>query len=129
MPPVWSWRAKPSSKKLDAKAPEGLVTDPLTVTTVPRGRLRAAAMEIVPGVAERAGAKASEAASAPAARRARVGRDIEVVDIGGSFLDTAWTETPNGRAPGRYGERSAPEALWDADRSRRWGRRAPVRAL
>src|SRR3954468_706522 len=39
-----SWTAKPSSKKLDANTPDGVVTVPSIVTTVPSGIARASAI-------------------------------------------------------------------------------------
>src|SRR5690349_6699281 len=44
MPALRSCSPKPTSKKLDAKAPLGVVTLPSTVTRLPRGSARAASM-------------------------------------------------------------------------------------
>jgi hypothetical protein len=58
------------SKKLDSKAPDGVVTEPSTVTTVPSGRLRAWPIEIASSEDwADAAAKASSAA-----KRKRRGR-------------------------------------------------------
>lgn len=44
IPAVSSWTAKPSSKKLDANTPDGVVTVPSIVTAVPSGIARTSAI-------------------------------------------------------------------------------------
>src|SRR5579862_7887165 len=115
MPPVWSWMAKPSSKLLDEKSPEGTVTDPSTVTTVPSGSWRAAPMSI--GCGSWAAASAGIAASArprtarPAARRGRLGVSREARDMGRSSrvrtVDARRPEPGHRRAGIRIASRAA----------------------
>src|SRR5580693_3352695 len=69
MPAVRSWIAKPSSKLLEEKAPEGTVTDPSTVTTLPSGMLRASAIEIGLGEEVRSATTGEAALARLAARR------------------------------------------------------------
>src|SRR6202035_424419 len=115
MPPVWSWMAKPSSKLLDEKSPEGTVTDPSTVTTVPSGSWRAAPMSI--GCESLAAADAGIAASArqktarPAARRDRLRFSREARNMGRSSWFAPWTPAaPEIRHTGEQGSgpRAAP---------------------
>src|SRR5258708_22583148 len=63
--------AKPSSKLLEEKSPEGTVTEPSTVTTVPRGRLRAAPISIGCAWSSATAAAAAAAGAAGAAASAR----------------------------------------------------------
>src|SRR5882724_6991373 len=85
MPPVRSWMANPWSKVLEEKAPEGTVTEPLTVTTVPSGRARAAAMSI--RLAARLGrGRKRAAAKRTATIQRREGNDLMDESIRISFL-------------------------------------------
>jgi len=69
---------------LDEKSPEGTVTDPSTVTTVPSGRARAAAMSIVS--AARLGRETvSATASRPAAIQGREGNGLAAESMKISF--------------------------------------------
>src|ERR1700732_2132608 len=108
MPPVRSWMAKPWSRlPPDESSPEGTVTDPSTVTTVPSGSARAAPMSIgrgscaaslaligasaaIPALTagvETAGTAANEAQTARrlAARQAWAGKLGMVRTMGSSF--------------------------------------------
>ena len=74
------------SKKLESKAPDGVVTEPSTVTTVPAGRARASAIEITCGAALAGIATEETATKASSSAGARTRREFREWVMEPSFL-------------------------------------------